>query len=135
MLRRVEGIYAGTTGHEGDLLRVTLTGGQLYIGGSYQAFQPLAFKIANGETKTLDVVARSPLLVAPAHAELTVSYLDGLLLIDDRNGSWDRAARVPFEQTWKRSASYQIGSDGRCALRGVTLKVEVIPHRHPGGRR
>ena len=36
MLQRVEGIYAGTTGPLGDLIQVTLSGGQMMIAWGYQ---------------------------------------------------------------------------------------------------
>ena len=92
MHQRVEGIYAGTSGQLGDLIQVTISGGQMLVEWKYQNYQPIAFKIANGETRKVDVVAVSySYYVAPGHSELLVKYQDGMLLIDGNESTWDRA--------------------------------------------
>jgi len=129
--QRVEGIYAGTAGQFGDLIQVTLSGGQMMISWGYQNYQPVAFKIANGETRRLDVVSVSPKLVAPERSLLLVRYVDGMLLIDGQQDYWDRASRLVMDNRWRRGADYQISSNGDRRLHNVNVRVEVIPHLRP----
>lgn len=126
--QQVEGIYAGTAGQLGDLIQVSLSGGQMLIAWNYQNYQPVAFKIANGETRKIDVVAISSYLVKPDHAELLVRYQDGMLLIDGTDTSWDRAARLLSDQSWRHGAHATINTKSRLDLKNVKVGVKIIPH-------
>jgi hypothetical protein len=126
--QRVEGIYAGTVGQFGDLIQVTLSGGQMVIGWGYQNYQPIAFKIANGETRKIDVVAISSYYVKPDHAELFVKYQDDMLLIDGNDSSWDRAARLLCDQLWRHGAHATINTKSRLDLKNVKVGIKIIPH-------
>ncbi|MDD2899031.1 MAG: hypothetical protein PHI31_09995 [Desulfuromonadaceae bacterium] len=126
--QRVEGIYAGTAGQFGDLIQVTLSVGQMMISWGYQNYQPVAFKIANGETRKIDVVAISSYYVKPDHTELFVRYQDGMLLIDGTDSSWDRAARLLFDQSWRHGAQTSINSKSRLDLKNVRVGIKIIPH-------
>jgi hypothetical protein len=128
MQQRVEGIYAGTTGQLGDLIQVTLSGGQMMIAWGYQNYQPIAFKIANGETRRIDVVGVTSIYVKPDHAELLVRFQDGMLLIDGNEPSWDRAARLLADPSWQRGGSATVNTKSRLDLRNVRVGVKVIPH-------
>jgi len=125
---RVEGIYAGTAGQLGDLIQVTLSGGQMIIGWGYQNYQPVAFKIANGETRKVEVVSISSYYVKPDHTELFVKYQDGMLLIDGNDSSWDRAARLLFDQSWRHGAQTAINTKSRLDLKNVKVRIKIIPH-------
>jgi len=128
MRQRVEGIYGGTAGQMGDMIRVSIAGGQMHVSGRLQNFQPIAFKIANGETRKIEVVAVSSFHVAPDHDALYVRYLDGMLMIDGRESSWDRATRLVYDASWKHGSSHVISSQGVLQLHNVRVAVEVIPH-------
>ena len=128
MRQRVEGVYVGTAGQLGDLIQVTLSGGQMMIAWGYQNYQPIAFKIANGETRKIDVVAVSSYYVKPDHAELLVRYQDGMLLIDGNEPSWDRAARLLSDQTWQHGGTATVNTKSRLDLKNVKVGVKVIPH-------
>ena len=125
---RVEGIYAGTAGQLGDLIQVTLSGGQMMIGWGFQNYQPVAFKIANGETRKVEVVSISSYYVKPDHTELFVKYQDGMLLIDGNDSSWDRAARLLFDQSWRHGAQTAINTKSRLDLKNVKVGIKIIPH-------
>ena len=94
----------------------------------YQDYQPIAFKIANGETRKIDVVSVSSYFVAPDHSEIFVKYQDGMLLIDGNETSWDRAARLLYDQSWRHGGSTTINTKSRLDLRNVKVGVKVIPH-------
>jgi hypothetical protein len=54
---RVDAIYRGE-GVYGDLLRVTIRDGLLKFRGDHKPYQPVAFRIAAGESKVVEVVDR-----------------------------------------------------------------------------
>lgn len=127
--QQVVGIYEGTYGQTGDLVQVTISGGQMLVAWRYQDYQPVAFKIANGETRKIDVVALpSSKYVAPDHSELLVRYQDGMLLIDGNDSSWDRAARLLYDQSWRHGGNTTVNTKSRLDLRNVKVGVKVIPH-------
>ena len=129
MHQRVEGIYAGTSGQLGDLIQVTISGGQMLIEWKYQNYQPIAFKIANGETHKVDVVAVPySYYVAPEHSELLVKYQDGMLLIDGNESTWDRAARVLYEKSWQHGGGATVNTKSKLDLKNVHVGIKVIPH-------
>jgi len=103
----------------------------MLVAWRYQNYQPIAFKIANGETRMIDVVAVSSYYVAPDHAALLVRYQDGMLLIDGHESSWDRAARLVYYPSWRHGSSTIVKTKSRLDLRNVKVGVKVIPHlRH-----
>lgn len=129
MRKRVEGIYAGTAGQLGDLVQVTLSGGQMLVEWQYQNYQPIAFRIANGESRKVDVVAVPySYFVAPAHSELLVRYQDGMLLIDGNESTWDRAARVLYDQSWRHGGGATVNTKSKLDLKNVHVEIKVIPH-------
>lgn len=133
--QRVAGIYAGTAGQIGDLIQVTISGGQMRVIWGHQNYQPIAFRIANGETRRVEVVAVSSRYVKPDRAELLVRYQDGLLLIDGADDSWDRAVRLPVDPSWRHGGSRVVTTKSNLDLRNVTIGVKVVPHlQHYHGR-
>lgn len=127
--QRVEGIYSGTTGQLGDLIQVTISGGQMLVSGYHQNFQPIAFKIANGETRVIDVIALSSSKYAtPDHAKLLIRYQDGMLLIDGHDSTWDHAARLLYDPSWRHGSSSLVNTKSKLNLKNVRVGVNVIPH-------
>lgn len=124
--RRIDAIYAGEAGNLGDLIRVSIQNGDMLFGNRRRPFQPIAFKLASGESRSIEVVSNDKNY--NDSVELTVSYHDGLLLIDEANFRPDLATRIAYESNWKRGTSYNINSRGNRELRNVLINVEVIPH-------
>lgn len=125
---RVEAIYRNEAGQVGDLIRVSVSGGTMQLGGRPRAFQGLAFKIADGESKEIPVWSDER--KNPRQGNLQVSYLDGVLLIDaSPRQNWE-AARLIYDPAWKAGRTYlQVHSSGPMGLQGVQVAIEIIPLR------
>ncbi|GLI36863.1 hypothetical protein GHYDROH2_03640 [Geobacter hydrogenophilus] len=130
MQRQVEGIYRGDAGHYGDLIRVTIQGGQFRFGSKNRSFQPVALKIANGETKRVEIVSHER--YATYRAELYLRYLDGLLLFDTDGRLDGNLSRLVYEPGWRRGRSYVVTSPEGRGLHEVQVSVEVVPHLREG---
>lgn len=124
--RRIEAIYAGEAGNLGDLIRVSIQGGDMLFGNRRRPFQPISFKLASGESRIIETISNDQNYNDTV--ELAVSYRDGLLLIDEANFRPDLAARLAYDSAWKRGSSYNINSRGYRELQNVRVKVEIIPH-------
>jgi len=119
---RVAAIRSGEAGLPGDLIRVSLRGGSMRLGGRDRAFQPLAFTLASGEVRRLEVESER------RRGEIIAAYHDGLLLIDQpREDSTRGAGRIPWDTHWHRGARSRLDSDGPRRLRDVQVTVEVVP--------
>lgn len=128
--RQVEDIYRGDAGHYGDLIRVTIQGGQFRFGGKNRSFQPLALKIANGETKKVEIVSHER--YATYSAELYLRYLDGVLMFDIDERFDGNLSRLVYEPGWRRGRSYVVTSPAGRGLQEAQVSVEVIPHLREG---
>ncbi|WP_019612040.1 hypothetical protein [Thioalkalivibrio sp. AKL7] len=122
---QVAALRSGDAGLPGDLIRVSLRGGTLRIGGRERALEPTSFSLASGETRSIEVHAER------YRSELDVAYEDGLLLIDLPRHSRTGAARVAWDGDWMQGTESRIRSDGPHRLRDVRAFVQVIP---PPGR-
>jgi len=125
---RIDEIYRGG-GVYGDLLQVTVRGGQIKFFGSHHPYQPLTFRIAQGEVKDLPVISDKG-----RKETLRVSYSDGSLVLDSRGAKPHQVARFTYDQAWGRGATFtDIHSKGDAELRGVEIAVTVLgepPRRH-----
>ncbi|WP_051361452.1 hypothetical protein [Desulfuromonas sp. TF] len=130
---RVDAVYRGE-GVYGDLLRVTLREGRLKFQGAHRAYQPVAFKIAAGETKRVEIVDGDG-----RRATMVASYDGSILLLDDSPGAKrSRAARLVYEELWEEGKTYaNLGAKGPLELRGVNVTVQVLgdPPRDRQARR
>lgn len=124
--RRIEAIYAGEAGNLGDLIRVSIQGGDMLFGNRRRPFQPVSFKLASGESRIVEVISNDQNYNDAV--KLAVSYRDGLLLIDEADFRSDLAARIAYDSSWKRGNFYNINSRGYRELRNVCVNVEVIQH-------
>lgn len=118
---RVAAIRSGQAGLPGDLIRVSLRGGTVRIGGRGRPLEGTSFTLANGETRTIEIHADR------YRSELDVAFDDGLLLIDLPRHARSGAARVPWDGAWMQGAETRIRSDGPHRLRDVRAYVQVIP--------
>lgn len=133
---RVDAIYRGE-GQYGELLRVTLSGGELQFRGVHKPYHPVSFRIAAGEIKDVEVVS-----MRGRKARMAVRYDGSNLLLDDTPKSrYSKAVRLPFEDAWERGATYPgLVAKGPLEIRGVDVTVQLIGepprdhrrrHRHP----
>ena len=119
---RVDAVYRGK-GVYGDLLRVTIQEGRLKFHGAHKPYQPVAFKIAAGETKEVEVVDHKG-----RKAVMLVTYDGSNLLLDDNPGAQrSRASRLVYEDGWEEGKTYSdLNARGPLELRGVTVTVQVL---------
>jgi hypothetical protein len=127
--RRVRSIYEGH-GRPGDLIRVSLQGGEMRFAGKHRPYGALAFSMASGETRELEVLSATHKYMT-YRATLSVRYEDGLLLIDTEEGE-TRASRLTFEPAWRQGKRYVLDTRGAMDLRGVEVLVMTtpLPYRH-----
>ncbi|MHB1398418.1 MAG: hypothetical protein ACYDAI_11695 [Trichloromonadaceae bacterium] len=125
---QVGAIYRNEAGQYGDLIRVSVSGGTMAIGGKPRIFQGMSFKIADGESK--EITVWSDERKNPRQGVLLVSYLDGVLLVDDSPRRNRHAARIIYDPAWKSGRTYlQVHSSGPMQLQGVQVAIEIIPPR------
>jgi hypothetical protein len=131
---QVDAVYRGE-GVYGDLLRVTIQEGRLKLHGDHKLYQPVAFRIAAGEAKEVEVVDRRG-----RKAIMLASYDGSTLLLDESRGaSRSRAARLLYEDGWEEGKTYSnFNTRGPLELHGVTVTVQVLgepPRDRRAGRR
>jgi hypothetical protein len=119
---RVDAIYRGE-GVYGDLLRVTIRDGLLRFRGDHKPYQPVAFRIAAGESKVVEVVDRKG-----RKAALLALYDGSTLLLDESPGAGrSRAARLVYEDDWEEGKTYShLHAKGPLELRDVAVTVQLI---------
>ncbi len=123
---RIREIHAGG-GRPGDLIRVSLQGGQIFIGGQHRDYAPMAFSLASGESRYIELESQQR-KKTHYRARLLVAYLDGLLLIDgNERRRDDLAVRLTYQPEWRRGMLYRLNSDGPLALRDVEVMVSTPP--------
>lgn len=125
---QVEAIYRNEAGQFGDLIRVSINGGTIRLGGKHKTFQGLSFKLADGETK--EIAVWSDERKNSRQGVLFASYQDGVLLLDGSARQSRDAARFVYDQSWKAGRTYlQVHSSGNLQLQGVQVAIEIIPPR------
>lgn len=123
---RVREIHEGR-GRPGDLIRVSLRGGTMRLGGQHRDYAPLAFSLASGEALRLEVLSMDP-RNRVFRGMLGVAYEDGLLEIDTSNSARDtRAARLTYAPNWRRGERYLLDTSGPLQLREVEVLVSTVP--------
>jgi hypothetical protein len=127
---RIEAIHRGE-GAYGELLRVRIQGGEMRIGDRYRHYQPFSFRIAEGETRMIDIADRRGGVTG-----LLVTYTGGALLVDDPGGAGQRSAlRLPYDRRWGGGMLYPDSrTNGPLQLRGVDIFVEIAGKREWGER-
>ncbi len=132
---RVEEIYAGKVGVQGDLLRVTIRGGEFYFNGKHRHYRPVSFKIADGERKI--VTFHHP---KKYHYQIKVpiEYYDGVLSFDyDPNVlyGYDYRHNLTYEPEWRRGKYYNhitLHEYSNSRARNIEISVEAVdmPRRY-----
>lgn len=124
---RIRAIRDGEAGVAGDLVRVSVQGGDMRLGGRHRPYAPLAFSIVSGEQLRITVISDDGRQSGSYRAELHVSYHDGLLLIDAPQGERDaRGMRLTYEPAWRNGARYVVDTRGPLELRGAQVLVSTV---------
>lgn len=123
--KRVQAIYAGEEGFFGDLIRVTVSGGTIRFNGNHRSYQPLSFKLADGERKQVTFHSEGE---HQNTLEVWVMYRDGNLVFDARNkGRY--AKRFAFEPEWRRGKKYQnisLRGSSRSEAKNISITVLTV---------
>jgi hypothetical protein len=117
---RIEAIRHGDAGQWGDLIRVSLQGGEMRLGNRHRAYAPVSVSLADGETRTLDIFSDEPRQTT-YRGNPQMSYTHGRLTLDKTH--------LVFEPAWRNGRRYLLDSQGALDLRGVEVTVMVVPER------
>ena len=121
----VAAVYNGTKGQFGDLLRVSMKGGQVKINGKHRSYRPVSFKIADKECKAVPLIHEKKFY--SFSGRLNVCYFDGTLLIDTGNNNSYGAASIIYDPAWIKGKTYMdISSNGRIKIRKATFQIQII---------
>jgi hypothetical protein len=124
--KRIEAIYRGVEGQYGDLIRVSIQGGEMRIAGRRRDYQPVSFKIADGELKTIRVIQGEGRY--GTYADLNVLYQDGVLYLDTYGSDVRGALRIVYARGWEKGKTYPgVNSESRLEFRNIRIFVEIIP--------
>lgn len=124
---RIEAIYRGEAGQYGDLIRVTIQGGEMKIARRHRNYHPVSFKIADSETKKVQVVHDEGKY--GTNDELHVLYQEGILYLDTYESDVRGAQRLVYDHDWKRGKTYAVvNSNNRLRIRNAQILIEIIPH-------
>ncbi len=127
----IQSIYNGNGGQFGDLLRVSMKGGKIRIGGKHRSYRPVSFKIADKECKSIKLVSEKK---HSSHGgQITACYRDGLLLLDVSGSGSRGATALTYDSGWAKGQTYQhVESDGKNELENVEVYVLVVAPRGQG---
>jgi len=127
-----EEIYAGERGIRGDLLRVTIRGGELYLNGRHRPYKPVSFRIADGERKIIS-------FTHPKHhryqTDVVIEYYDGILTFDNDHGrNTDYRYDLVYEPEWRHGEHYRsitLNKRSHSQARNIEVIVDAValPHR------
>lgn len=117
---RIEAIRRGDAGQWGDLIRVSLQGGEMRLGGKHRLFAPVSVSLADGESRTLEIQSDES-RHSTYRGNLQMSYVDGRLTLDK--------SHLVFEPGWRNGRRYLLDSSGALSLRSVEVTVMVVPER------
>ncbi len=127
--QRVESIYRGD-GNYGDLLRVRIEKGVADFHGQVREYDPVAFQIANGETKNITVATtKRRTVVLEAYYDGATLYLDG-----NSNSRKAQLSQLHYDQRWSRGLTYHdVYTNKRAKLKGAEVSIEIVgKSRHRG---
>lgn len=131
--QQADKIYAGQSGIQGDLLRVTIFGGQVLMRGKHRRYSPVSLRIADGEQKT--VLFHHP-EKRRYQTDIIIKYYDGLLTFDDAQGQEENysypIAYIPEWRKGKQYSNISLNKRSHSEARNINIVVDAIrlPRRH-----
>ncbi|NOQ81523.1 MAG: hypothetical protein GQ548_03225 [Methylophaga sp.] len=129
---RADQIYSGERGIRGDLLRVTIRGGELYIKGKHRHYSPVSFKIADGEQKTITFYHPKK---SHYQTDVAIEYYDGVLTFDyDQSRNYKYRYELVYEPEWRHGKHYRnitFNKHSHSRAKNIEIIVDAIslPHR------
>ena len=126
-------IYAGQSGVQGDLLRVTIFEGEVLMNGKHRRYSPVSLRIADGEQKT--VLFHHP-EKRRYQTEIIITYYDGLLTFDDaqgREGNYSYPiAYIPKWRHGKQYSNISLNKRSHSEAKNINIVIDAIelPQRY-----
>lgn len=126
-------VYAGQAGVRGDLLRITIFGGQIEMNGKHRHYSPVSLKIVDGEQKT--VIFHHP-EKRRYQTEIQISYIGGLLTFDESQGREGNYSHpIAYEPKWRKGARYNninLNKRSHSHAKNISIIIDAIalPKRH-----
>jgi len=124
---QAEQIYSGERGIRGDLLRVTIRGGELLINGRHRPFSPVSFRIVDGEQKTITF---SHPKKHHYQTDIIIEYFDGVLTFDyDRKQQYEYHYELVYEPKWRQGMHYRnvtFNKHSRSQARNIEIIVDAV---------
>jgi len=122
-----EEIYAGERGIRGDLLRVTIRGGELYLNRKHRPYKPVSFKIADGERK---IITFSHPKKHHYQTDVVIEYIDGILTFDnDRRSNYEYHFELVYEPEWRHGKHYRnitLNKRSHSQARNIEIIVDAV---------
>jgi len=118
-------IYTGYEGAQGDLLRVTISGGQMRLNGKLRSYRPVSFRIADGEKKT--ITFHNP-QKQRYQTTISVEYSDGVLSFDNERERYRHD--LAYEPKWRHGQYYKnitLHKHSASRAKNIDIIVEAIP--------
>ena len=117
-------IYSGKSGIQGDLLRVTIRGGELYLNGKFRSYSPVSFRIADGEQKVITFYHPRK---HHYKIDIPVEYYDGILSFDYARESY--RYDLVYEPEWRHGKYYRnitLHKYSTSRARNIEIIVEAV---------
>ncbi len=125
---KIESIYQGY-GQYGDLLRVTIQNGKIDFNGKHRFYQPISFKLADGEQKTITFNATGK--YRHYKRNVLVSYDDGVVLFDcnNRRHSIECGKHFAHEPEWRRGKRYKhisLHKSSKTEAQDISVIIQLV---------
>lgn len=105
------------------ILEIVLLSGEMKVRGRNQNIERATLRLAEGESRSLAVKAGN------SAGDLTLTYRNGELSVDDSPGRGRDEVRLPFEKEWRTGKVYRFELKGKMHLEKVEMKVTGIEGR------
>jgi len=126
--QKVEDIYQGY-GTYGDLVRVTIQKGKIDFNGKHKTYQPISFRLADGEEKSITFNATGKHRYLNRH--VLVAYEDGVVLFDCNNHGYSSqcAQHFAYEPEWRRGKTYShvsLHKSSKTEAKDISVIIQLI---------
>jgi len=126
--QKVEDIYHGY-GTFGDLVRVTIQKGRIDFNGKHKSYQPISFRLADGERKSITFNATGKHRYLKRN--VWVGYEDGVVLFDCNKQGYSTACAQHFayEPEWRRGKRYphvSLHKSSKTEAKDISVIIQLI---------
>lgn len=126
--KHADKIYTGEAGIRGDLLRVTIRGGEVYMNGKHRRYNPLSIQIADGEQKILRFQHPKR---STYQTDIGIKYSNGILRFD-AGSKYSKSYHYDFvyEPSWRYGKRYKnitLNKRSHSRAKHIEVIVDAVP--------